>query len=57
MTVKATPTYPLIVLMASQAAIEPLPTSSTLAGQLALQPLNAGFQNIVAATLNAMSCM
>ena len=30
--------------------------SSTLAGQLALQPLNAGFQNIVAAVLNAMFC-
>ena len=42
--------------MAFQAGIEPSPASSTLAGQLALQPLNAGFQNIVAATLNAMDC-
>ncbi len=35
---------------------EPSPTSSKLAGQPAWQPLKAGFQNIVAATLNPVIC-
>ncbi len=56
MPVITNPTSPSIVLSVFQADREPSPMSSTLAGQLALQPLNAGFQNIVAAVLNAMFC-
>ena len=56
MPVTTSPTYPSIVLSVFQADREPSPMSSTLAGHLALQPLKAGFQNIVRATLKAMLC-
>ncbi len=56
MPVITSPTKPSIVLSVFQAGREPSPMSSTLAGQLALQPLNAGFQNIVAAVLSAAFC-
>jgi hypothetical protein len=49
MPVSTSSTDPLIVLTAFQAGREPAPISSTLAGQLALQPMNAGFQNIIPA--------
>ena len=56
MPVMTSPTYASIVPSVFQADREPSPMSSTLAGQLALQPLKAGFQNIVPATLKATSC-
>ena len=51
MPVSTSPTNPPIVLIAFPADREPSPTSSTLAGQLASQPLKAGFQNTIAAAL------
>ena len=56
MPVMTSPTNPSTVLSAFQAGREPSPMSSTLAGQRALQPLNAGFQNIIPATLKATFC-
>ncbi len=54
--VAITPTKPLAVLRVSQTGREPSPTSSTLAGHSVVQPMKAGFQNIIAATLKPMIC-
>ena len=50
-------TKPPMVLRVSKSDREPSPISSTLAGHSAgVQPLKAGFQNSIAATLKPMTC-